>query len=139
MTTEENKALVRRFIDQVLNKKNADSIGDFFAADYVEHSQIPVAEPGLEGLKQMLGMYLAAFPDLHIQIEDLIAEGDKVVGRATTTATHTGEFMGIAATGKQVNFGEMHILRISGGKIVEHWGIEDNMTMMQQLGAIPTE
>ena len=139
MPGEENKAQVRRFIEEVLNKKSVDAIDEFFAPDYVEHDEMPGVEPGIEGLKQVLSMYFAAFPDLHVHVEDLIAEGDKVVGRMFTHGTHQGEFMGIAATGKQVKFAEIHIARMSGGKMVEHWGIIDNMAMMQQLGVIPSE
>lgn len=139
MSLEENKALFHRFNDEVINKKNADAIGQFFAADYVDHNPPPIGEPGLEGFKQALGAYFAAFPDLHTDIDDLIAEGDKVVGGMTTCGTHRGELMGIAPTGKQITMAEIHIVRYSGGKVVEHWGIEESMGMMQQLGVIPAE
>ena len=81
---------------------------------------------------------MGAFPDLHVTVEDLIAEGDKIVGRVTLTGTHQGELLGIPATGKKVAFSEIHIVRISNGKAVEHWEIADIMSMMQQLGVIPS-
>ena len=139
MPSEENKAQVRRFMDEVLEKKNVDAIDEYFTSDYIEHDEMPGVEPGREGLKQLLGMFFGAFPDLGVQIDDIIAEGDKVVVRVRTTGTHKGDFMGIAATGKQVNFAEIHVMRMSGGKMAEHWGIQDNMTMMQQLGVILSE
>jgi predicted ester cyclase len=137
MSLEENKALFRRFVEEVENQKNPDRIDEFFAADYLDHNPPPFGVPGIEGLKQAMQMFFSAFPDLHVEVEDLVAEGDKVVGRLTVTGTHQGEMMGIAATGKRISMAEIHIVRYSGGKVVEHWGIEDNMSMMQQLGVIP--
>jgi len=81
-------------------------------------------------------MFLNAFPDIHIEVEDLIAEEDTVVMRATTTGTHQGDFMGIPATGKKVSNGEVHLVKIAGGKFVEHWGFERQMGLMQQLRVI---
>ena len=138
MSEQENKAIVQGMIDEIFNKKNVDALGNFMAEDMVDHNPPPTDKPGLEGMKDMMRMYLSAFPDLSVQVEDIIAEGDKVVMRATTSGTHQGEFMGIAATGKKVSFGEIHVIRIAGGKMVEHWGIEDQMGMMQQLGVIPS-
>ena len=87
----------------------------------------------------MMGMIFSAFPDTHYENHDLIAEGDKIVSRGTWTGTHTGEFMGIPATGKKVEVQEMHIARMSGGKMAEHWENIDQLTMMQQLGVIPQQ
>ena len=138
MSEKENKEIFQRMTEEIFNKKNVDALGDFMAEDMVDHNPPPIEKPGLEGLKDMFRMYFSAFPDIKIQVEDVIAEGDKVVMRATTTGTHQGEFMGIPATGKTVSFGEIHVVRIEGGKMVEHWGIEDQMGMMQQLGVIPS-
>ena len=135
--SEENKALFRRFVDEIINKKDVSLIDDLIAGDMVDHNLLPGQEPGREGMKQMLGMFLAAFPDLRSNIDLLVAEGDIVAGRMTTTGTHKQDFMGIPATGKQVNFSEIHIVRIVNGKAVEHWGNSDDMGMMQQLGVIP--
>ncbi len=136
--SEENKALARRYVEEVINKGNLAVIDELAAADFVEHSPFPGQAPGIEGEEQLIGMMRAAFPDLHSTIEDLIAEGDKVVLRATTRGTHKGEFMGIPPTGKQVTVTEIHIIRFVGGKGVEHWGEVDMMGMMQQLGVAPT-
>ena len=136
--SEENKALYRRFVDEVINHKNTDALSDLMAVDMVDHNLMPGQAPGLEGMQTLMTMSLGAFPDLHSTIDVLIAEGDLVAGRMTTTGTHTGDFMGIPATGKQVKFTETHIVRIANGKAVEHWGNSDDMGMMQQLGVIPS-
>ena len=99
--SEENKALFRRFIDEVMNKQNVDAIDDFMSADYVEHNPPPGMGPGSAGMKQMMGMFFSAFPDLISSVEQLVAEGNVVVGVMTTTGTQRGEFMGIPASGKK--------------------------------------
>ena len=137
--SEQNKALYRRFVDEIINGKNTSGIGDLMAVDMVDHNLMPGQAPGLEGMEQLMTMFLSAFPDLHTTIDVLIAEGDIVAGRMTTTGTHRGDFMGIPATGKQVKFSEIHIIRIANGKAVEHWGNSDDMGMMQQLGVIPAQ
>ena len=85
-----------------------------------------------------MSAFVAAFPDLHSTLEDLVTERDLVAGRMTTTGTHQGEFVGILATNKKVIFSEMHIVCIFNGKVVDHWGISDNMSLMQQLSVMPT-
>ena len=131
--SEENKALIRRFYEEVWNDKNLEAIDELVATDSVDHD-LP---PGREGAKAFISMYLSAFPDTKMTIEDLLAEGDKVVTRWSATGTHTGELMGIPATGKQVTVTGLDINRYSGGKSVEHWGEFDQMGMMQQLGVVP--
>lgn len=126
------------FMDKVVSSRNADAVDDFMAADYVEHNPPPGVEPGATGLKQMMGIFISAFPDLTTTVEQLVAERDKVVGVMTTTGTHRGEFMGIPASGNKVSFTEFHVVRIVNGKAVEQWGLSDDMAMMQQVGAIPT-
>ncbi len=135
--SEQNKALYRNFLDEVLNNKNADAIDKFMGPDFADHNPPPGFPPGPEGLKQMMTMFFSAFPDLKITTDDIIAEGDMVVGRHTTTGTHKGDFMGIAATGKQVKINEIHWVRFAEGKAVEHWGLSDDLSMMTQLGVIP--
>ena len=137
MSTDENKALFRRLIEEILNKGNLALIDELFSPDYVDHNPVPGIAAGSEGLKQMFAMFRSAFSDLRITVEDLIAEDDKVVGRVAARGTHRGELMGIAATGKQIDMGEIHIFRVVGGKAAEHWGISDDMGMMQQLGVLP--
>lgn len=134
--SEENKAVIRRWIEE-LNQGNLDAADEFFAPNYVDHSAPPGTPPGPEGVKQLMAMYSAAFSDVRITIEDQIAEGDKVVTRLSTRLTHTGEFMGIAPTGKQVAVTAIVIDRIVGGKLVEAWESFDELGMMQQLGVIP--
>jgi predicted ester cyclase len=138
MSAEQNKALFRRVIDEVFVGGNTSLIDELVAPDFVEHEELPPGIPaGREGVKQLSSAFLSAFPDFKATIDDLIAEGDKVVARATWSGTHQGEFMGIPPTGKRVSFQVIDIVRFAGGKFVEHWGQMDNMAMMQQLGVIP--
>ena len=130
-STEENKELVRRFMEGPLNLEAVDR---FVAPDMVDHSR---GRSGPEGVKQELGLFAAAFPDWFATIEDLIAAGDKVVMRGVASGTHQGVFMGIPPTGKRVTVPGIHIMRIKDGKIVEHWAQGDYLGMMQQLGVIP--
>lgn len=134
--SEQNKALVRSFIDEVFNSRNPAALDRILAEGYVDHSPFPNQPPGREGFKQMIGGFLAAFPDFHATIEDMVAEGDKVVVRVTATGTHQGDFMGIPATGKPFKYQEIHIARIADGKMAEHWGVEDILGMLQQLGVV---
>ena len=134
--SEENKALITRAYDEVFNAGNTDALGEILSADIVDHSAMPGSPPGLEGAKQTIGMFLTAFPDLKITVEDMIAEGDKVAVRMTMSGTHKGDFMGIPATGKRISVNGMDFHRIAGGKVVEHWDSFDQMTMMQQLGVM---
>ena len=135
--SEENKAVIRRFFAEVWNEKNIDAIDELIADDQVDHSLPPGLPAGRDGVKAFVGMYLSAFPDTKMTIEDQIAVGDKVVTRWTANGTHTGELMGIPATGKQVTVTGIDINRVSGGVSVEHWTEFDQMAMMQQLGVVP--
>jgi steroid delta-isomerase-like uncharacterized protein len=137
MSKEQNKALLSRVIKEVFNQGKTSLIDELFAPGFVEHEEPPPGmPPGREGVKQIVSLFRSAFPDLKVKIDDTIADGDKVVIRSTWSGTHKGEFMGIAPTGKSVSFGVIDIVRIAGGKIVEHWGQMDSMRMMQQLGAV---
>jgi steroid delta-isomerase-like uncharacterized protein len=136
MPTEQNKALVRQLVEELFNRGNLSLVDEVFAADFAEREELPPGVPeGREGVKQLTAMMRGAFPDFEATIEDMIAEGDKVVIRQTWSGTHQGEFMGIPATGKRVSFGVFDIMRLEGGKFVEHWGQMDSMGLMQQLGA----
>jgi predicted ester cyclase len=137
MSTEDNKAVVRRFYEEVMNQKKTAVLDEVFDLNVVDHFAPPGTPGGLEGARQTLGMFLSAFPDLHFTVEDLIAEGDKVVARATLSGTQQGTFMGIPPTGKHVAIGGIDINRFVGGKSVEHWVEMDTLGMMQQLGVIP--
>jgi steroid delta-isomerase-like uncharacterized protein len=133
----ENKALVHRFIEEVINRKALVVLDDLIASDFVNHSAPPGIPPTRAGYKQFLSIYLSAFPDLHIQIEDQIAEEDRVVSRFTAHGTHKSELMGIPATGKAVTVSGINISRIGGGKVQERWEEADTMGLMQQLGVVP--
>ena len=138
MSTEQNKALLRQFMEEIFNRGNMRRADELLAPDFVEREELPPGIPrDREGVKQLTTMLHSAFPDFKFTIDDMIAEGDKVVVRSTWSGTHKGEFMGIPPTGKSVSFGVFDIVRIAGGKVVEHWGQMDNMRMMQQLGVIP--
>ena len=135
--TEENKAVETRFIEEVLNGKDLAVADELVAKDVVELDPFPGQEQGREGLKELLGMLFAAFPDQHWTIEELIAEGEKVVNRFTWRGTHQGEFMGIPPTGRRVEVKGVVIDRIVEGKIADTRILMDNLGLMQQLGAIP--
>lgn len=137
MSTEENKALYRRWIETVFNTKKLDAIDEFLAPSAVDHALPPGMPPTREGSRQFIGSYLRAFPDLHFTIDDVVAEGDRVVGRWTSTGTHQGELMGVPPTGRQATSTGIEILRIEDGKFVEHWLAFDQLGMLQQLGVIP--
>ena len=131
MSLKENKKIVRRFIE-AYNKRNLDLIDDFVAPDYVDHTN----KVDREGLKQLFNMGLTAFPDWHETIEDIIAEGDKVWVRLAYTGTHTGEFMGLAPTGKKITSKAVDIYRIVNGKLAEYWNVTDMVNIFKQIGAI---
>jgi predicted ester cyclase len=125
-------------MEEVFNRGNISLVDELFAPDFVEHEELPPGiPPGREAVKQLPTMFRSAFPDFKVTIDDVIAEGDKVVVRSTWSGTHKGEFMGISPTGKSVSFGVFDTIRIAGGKFVEHWGQMDTIGMMQQLGVIP--
>ncbi len=139
MSVEENKAVELRFFEEVVNKGNLAVIDEIVAANFVGRSALPGVAPDREGYKQFFAMAHSAFPDFHSTLEDMIAEGDKVVQRFTVRGTHKGEWMGIAPTGKQIEVGGIAIHRLAGGKIVEDWTSMDMLGMMQQLGVIPSK
>ena len=133
----DHEATMRRLYE-LISAGDIDGFGDHVADDFVEHEETPGFEPSKVGVKQMFRMYRAAFPDLRMEAEDVLASGDKVVARARATGTHQGEFMGMPATGKRVDVQLIDIIRFGeDGLAVEHWGVLDALGMMQQLGAIP--
>ena len=138
MSTGENKAIVRRLLDEIVNQRNLALVDEVVAGNCVFHTAGGQEVNGPEVLKQLLTTFLDAFANFHVTIEDMIGEGDKVVVRFTETGTHQGEFEGIAPTGKQVTWAEIAIFRMAGGRIVEGWMVEDRLGLMQQMGAIPT-
>ncbi len=135
MSIEENKEIARRYFEG--SKQTV--FDEFLAPDYILHLPgTPEPIRGPEGSKQLHVSFFSAMPDFRTPVEDVVAEGDRVAGRYTAHATHQGEFMGSAPTGKQVTVMGMSILRIAGGKIVEEWAMPDFLGLMQQLGVIPT-
>jgi steroid delta-isomerase-like uncharacterized protein len=135
--SEQNKALTRRYLEEVWNGGNLALADELIAADYVYHTPVPPEVHGPEGVKQLVSMYRAAYPDLHFTAEDVIAEGDQVVTRWTSRSTHQGELMGIPATGKRVTTSGINIVRFETAKIAEEWTNWDALGMLQQLGVIP--
>jgi len=136
-TTEENKALVRHYNEEVFGRKNLDAIDEFVSPSHIDHT-LPRGMPaGRAGTRQAISMYVKAFPDLSFTVDDMIAEGDKVVTRYTTHGTHRGALGPIPATGRRVAVSSVDIVRIADGKIVEEWGLDDRLAMLQQLGVIP--
>ena len=133
----DHAATIRRMYD-LLSAGDIDGFGNLLADDFVEHEETPGLEPTKEGVKQFFHMYRAAFPDLRMEPQDVLASGDKVVARARATGTNQGEFMGMPATGKSVDVQLIDIIRFGDdGLAREHWGVFDALGMMQQLGAIP--
>ncbi len=133
----DHAATVRRMYD-LLNAGDVDGFGDRLADDFIEHEELPGIPTTKEGTKEFFRMYLAAFPDLRMDAEDVLSCGDKVVARTRATGTHQGELMGMPATGKAIDVQLIDIIRFGDdGLAVEHWGVFDTMTMMQQLGAVP--
>ena len=133
MTIEDNKQIVRRY-QEAGNANNLDAWDALVAPDLVSHNAAPGLPPGLEGGKMAHRATLAAFPDVHYHVEDVIAEGDRVVQRFTLHCTHKGEFMGLPPTGREITLTGISIFRLQGGKIVEHWAVQDGLALMIQLG-----
>jgi steroid delta-isomerase-like uncharacterized protein len=135
MSTATNKAIVRQYVQQMLNGGRYDHVEDFMSENVVLHGTgIPA---GLEPLKQWFIMFHTAFPDQHTTIDEVVAEEDKVVIHTTVSGTHLGELEGIPATGKSITQTAITIFRLANGKIVEGWFASDNLKLMQQLGVIP--
>ena len=133
----DHAATMRECYD-LINAHDVEGFSKFLAEDFVEHEVLEGLPPTKEGVKQFFAMNFAAFSDLRFEIEDIVASGDKVVGRFRMVGTNDGEFMGMPATGKSVDAQGIDIIRFNEeGLGVEHWGVFDAMTMMQQLGVVP--
>jgi steroid delta-isomerase-like uncharacterized protein len=136
MSTEENKAIVRRFY-AAYNDYDLAALDAIVASDYHDHNPAPGQGPGLTGLKQLYGLFHNAFADLKITVEEIVAEGDTVATRAPGHGTHTGDFLGIPATHKVVTIESNDFFRLANGKITDGWHVEDLLGLMIQLGVIP--
>jgi steroid delta-isomerase-like uncharacterized protein len=135
-----NKATMRRFQDAAnshVAELISETIDEVVEPDVLIRTPLPIQATGAELLKEVFARLHRAFPDLHVTIEDLIAEGDKVVSRNTVTGTHQGEYMGIPSTGKSVTYNEIFIVRFVNGRFAETWGVVDVLSQMKQLGVIP--
>jgi hypothetical protein len=136
----ENKATFARLHDVVntgdveLVSKTIDAIVD---PDVRIRTPLPVQTTGAQALKEVWAILLRAFPDLHLTVEDVIAQGDKIVTRNTVTGTHQGDFMGRPPSGKSVSYNEIFIFRFAGGRVAETWGVVDSLSVMRQLNMIP--
>jgi predicted ester cyclase len=135
MSAEENKALLHRYVKEVWDKQNPAAIDDFLAPTYKRHRS-PTAEPlNRDEQKQLLTNFRAAFPDIKLTVEEIIAEDDRIAFRSTIRATQQGEIFGISPTGKQITVGLVDVIHIKNGKFVEQWGGPDLLDLLQQLGA----
>jgi steroid delta-isomerase-like uncharacterized protein len=135
-----NKATFSR-LHEAMNAGDAEviskTIDEVVEPNLLFHAPVPSDASGARAFKQVWAVLLRAFPDLHVAVEDVIAEGDKVVCRNTVTGTHQGEYRGLPPTGRSVTYNEIFILRFAGGRIAEIWGVADVFSQMRQLGAIP--
>jgi steroid delta-isomerase-like uncharacterized protein len=137
-TTENNKAVVLKFLEEVINQNRMDRADELVVEDFVELDPLPGQRQGRDGLKEVLGMMRAAFPDIHWVAEEMVAEGDTVVTRFTWSGTHRGAFLGVPATGKSVSVKGVVIDQLLNGKMSKSRILMDSLGMMQQLGAIPS-
>ena len=138
MSVEDNKALARRMYGEVINEGNLDLVDELVSEDFVEHEVLPgLPTMGPEAPKAFFRLFRAAFPDLQMTPDEIIAEGDKVVARATVSGTHKGEFMGMPPTNKSFKIEAIDIVEIHDGKFTAHWGQMDQRAMMEQLGLAP--
>jgi steroid delta-isomerase-like uncharacterized protein len=130
-------ATIRRFYE-LINAGEIEAFGELLADDFVEHEETPGLAPTKAGVMDFFRATLVGMPDMRMNVEDIFASGDKVVARVRLTGTHEGPFMGMPASGKQVDFQLIDIMRLGDdGLAHEHWGVLDSLAMMQQLGAIP--
>jgi steroid delta-isomerase-like uncharacterized protein len=137
MPEQENIAVVGRFMEEVINQGNLDAADELVEQNFIELDPLPGQRQGREGLKEVIGMMRAAFPDIHWVADETIAAGEKVVTRFTWTGTHRGPFLGIAATGRKVTVKGVVIDRLSGERMADSRILMDSLGMMQQLGVAP--
>jgi steroid delta-isomerase-like uncharacterized protein len=136
-TSDANKKVMQRFYDEVVNAGNLDLIDELLTDDFVEHEAFPGIAPDRAGVKQFFGLFKQAFPDGTFTVEDVVAEGERVVARVTIRGTQQGEFMGVPPTGKQIEIQAIDIVQFRDGVATAHWGVSDTAGMLMQLGALP--
>ncbi len=137
MATGQNKAIYRRFIQEVFNEGRLDRLDELLSPSYVYRDAPPGTPAGPEAIRQVVSLFRGAFPDLTVTIEEQIAEGDKVCSRTTTRGTHRGTLFGIPATGKTITMPGLTLVRIADGRVAESWVKNDVLGLMSQLGAGP--
>ena len=138
LARRKNKKALRHFYDEAFGKGNISMVDEQLDRNFVEHEPLPPGvKPGPEGLKQLISALWTGFPDLQVAVNEMVSVGDKVWARETFSGTHKGMFMNIPPTGKHVSWEGMDIVRFSGGKVMEHWGVTDNIGLLTQIGAIP--
>jgi len=133
MSIEENKALIRRLYEEVWNQHNPEAADEFVAQDVFTRDMLAEYQHGVDGYKHLVGWLHTAFPNLHMDIENMIAEGDEVASFVTLSGTHTGPLRDLAPTRKQVSVKHSHWYRLANGKVVETWSVRDDLGMMQQM------
>ena len=133
----DNKALMRRFYQEVVNERRLDAMDDFVAEDVVDHEVPPELPAGRDGVKAFIGSFHEAVSDLHVEVHQVFGEGEYVAGRGTWSGTQDGDLPGIPATGKRFSVDSIDIVRFVDGQAVEHWGVTDDLGMLTQLGVIP--
>jgi steroid delta-isomerase-like uncharacterized protein len=135
---KQNLSSIKRIFAEFINQGNEAVFEELVDANVIENEKLPPGfEKNREGVKQMFRMFRSAFPDLNFQVDELIAADDRVVARLTITGTQEGQFMNLPATGNKISYKAIDIFRLTNGKVMEHWGVTDNITMMTQLGIIP--
>lgn len=132
MSLEQNKALVRQFVEIVQNQHNLAALDEFFSPDFLDHGGM-TDPPNREGARALMGALIAALPDSHFTIHQQLAEGDRVMTYKTCRATHLGPFLGVPATGKKVTFNVIDIFSVADGQLTAHWLVTDLGGVMQQL------
>ncbi len=138
MSAKSNAELIQRFYDVGWNENNLDSYDEMVTDDFVDHQAVPGLAPGREGFKALNAMFRSAFPDVWVDVDDIVATDDAVVARWTSTGTHQGELFGIPATGKKVTVTATVWYRVEDGRLAEGWINRDDFGMMRQLGVIPS-
>jgi steroid delta-isomerase-like uncharacterized protein len=135
MSTDENKAVVRRFVDEIFDQGDLSSVEELVDDSFVPHTWPTVSDK--DDFRQTVARMAKAITDGHHTVDDILAEGDRVSVRLTSHGVHTGDFMGVPAAGKEYTIAEQHIFRLANGKVVEHWHVVDMLGMMRQIGALP--
>jgi steroid delta-isomerase-like uncharacterized protein len=133
---DDAKSLFRRFYDEV-GAGNLAVIDELIAEDFVDHEEFPGLQPNKEGVKQFFAMLRSAFPDLRMEVREILADGDLVSARVVATGTHQADFMGMPSSGNHIEVQVFDMVRIHDGQVTEHWGLMDAMSIMQQIGGMP--